>query len=122
MYLTRVLAQEGRLTLVDVVMVRTTLCREASVHVAIHGLYAVDGDVVGQHAVHAISQLVCVDTVLAIKVGHHPAGMNASVGPAGTRHSRLRTQQRGQDALQLGLYRVAVGLYLPAMIVGSVVL
>ena len=106
----------------DIIMVCARCGREAGMHLRGYLPYFVYGDIAGQDAVQAIYQLVGFHRdAVCIEVGCHVSGMYAGIGSSCSHHLHLLSQKYGEGALQLLLYRIGIGLNLPAVIVGAVV-
>jgi len=54
-------------------------------------------------------------------VGHHHSCMHTGIGAPGTHNKGFPAEQHRQCLLQFSLNGIAIGLYLPTMIVGTIV-
>ena len=96
-------------------------------HLVAHGLCLLYGDVLWQQTVQLIHQLFAVDALLGleprlgVEVCHHHAGVHSRIGAPCSRHADLLAEKRRERPLQLFLHRHPVGLYLPTVVVGSVI-
>lgn len=104
-----------------VIMVCTERSTEACVHVTSNGEYRADGNIAWQQAVQLVHQLDAINFSVGLKMCRHPTCVYAGICTSCTYNAYRLTQYCGQGFLQFFLHRIAIGLYLPAMIVGSVV-
>lgn len=102
-------------------MVRARDSAETGVHIRRNSHHTAHADVLRQQTVELIGQLLAVNGLRSIPVGGHHARMYARVGTARAHHLHILAQECGERALQLGLYRITVGLHLPPMIACAVV-
>ena len=85
-------------------------------HVGIHCLHTVYGDVSWKNSVESVCQLCRIQPINSLKMGCHHTSMHTCISSASTYHCGLPPKQRSQSTLQLFLYGVAIGLQLPSMI------
>ena len=90
-------------------------------HIISNRIYGINSYIARQQAVKLISQLLTIYVPIYFKVCRHPTCMHTSVSTSCTDNTYFHTQNHRQGLLQLLLYRVAIRLYLPTMIIGSVV-
>ena len=121
MHLARILSQERIFRSMYVIMVCTERSTEACVHVTGNGEYRADGNIAWQQAVQLVHQLDAINFSVGLKMCRHPTCVYAGICTSCTYNAYRLTQYCGQGFLQFFLHRIAIGLYLPAMIVGSVV-
>ena len=105
----------------DIVTIHSAGCRETGMQVIRHAANTTDGNIVRQKLIEFVSQLPTVNLSVDIEMGHHHTGVNTCIGTPCPCHRNITTEQQRQRSLQLMLHRVAVGLYLPAMITGTIV-
>lgn len=58
--------------------------------------------------------------MVGLEMGDHHRGMHTGIGPPGPHNLYRLTEQYGKGALQFFLNGIAVGLYLPTVIGGTV--
>jgi hypothetical protein len=90
-------------------------------HIMSHPFDAVYSDVVMQKSVELLGEHHSIKLGISIEVGCHLTGVNTGIGSTCTCYCDGLTQQERQTAFQLALHRDAIGLYLPAVIVGAVI-
>ena len=129
-HLQRIVALEGILACMDIIMIGTRGGREAGMHLGIYLPNFIDGNVAWQDSVQTIHQLVegHRDSFfrnflfrIPVKMRRHVSGMHTGIGSSCTHHLYLLSEKDGKGTLQLLLHRIGIGLNLPAVIVGSVV-
>ena len=85
-------------------------------HVVTDRIDAVYGNIMWEHTVQAVCELLAVKWLRIVEMRYHGFGMDTCVCTSGTNHRHLCAQYHGKAALQLALDRYAVGLYLPSMV------
>ena len=89
-------------------------------HVVTDWIDAAYGNIMWEHTVQAVCELLVVDALSIFEVSNHGFGMDTCVCTSGTNHRHLRAQYHGKATLKLTLHRYAVGLYLPSMVTFTV--
>ena len=105
----------------DVIMVGACNSRETSVHICADGFYPINANVLMKQSVQFVRQQLRVESRLRIEVGSHATGVYPCIGTSCSCDCHFLAQQQRQTTLQLALHRYAVGLYLPPVILRSVV-
>ena len=79
------------------------------------------GNIRRQQTIQLIYHQRTIQRLFGIKVCHHKRCMYSCVCSPCTCHIGLSTQQNGKGTFQTCLHAFPIGLYLPPVIVGSVV-
>ena len=117
----RIITKERVLTGMYIIMVCTLRRTETRMHIGSHRLNAKHRNVARQDSVQPISQLLTVGNAVELEMRHHFPCVHTSVGTPCTDNRHGTTQHFGQGILQLFLHGIAIGLYLPTVIIGAVV-
>ena len=86
-----------------------------------HPADTVDRNIGRQQTVQLVGNGHCIEHFFLIKMCHHQRGMYPRVRPSGTYHFHITTQKSRQSLHQAFLHTTPVGLYLPTVIVGSII-
>ena len=115
------MAQKRILSGMYIIIIGTRDGRKPRMFVGIHGFNPIDGDVLVQQAVQLLRQQLRIKRLLRIEVSRHSAGMHSGIRPSSTHDVDILTQQQRQAALQFALHRHPVGLYLPPVVLRTII-
>ena len=90
-------------------------------HIGINRIYIINRNIAWHQSVEFVSQLCIIEIGFGLEMRSHASRMHTGICTSCTDHLYILTQYCRKSFLQFFLNRIAIGLYLPAMISRTVV-